>query len=552
MTQLSSYLQYLPPTLWSRESDPHQFMGQMLCIFEKILTGIDDGVALTHAGQVDRPFEQIIDELPQLFDPWRTPLAYLPMLAAWLGAEQPAWLEGELPAQREALLRPLASALAAIYQQRGTKAGLLKYLDIYATAYGQPRITVDDGEALFRARSGDDGMARLITIARSHTVTVGQPPVTVTVLLHPVAIATSHSGSIFLADAGDPDATTSIPAAIWRLTETGEVTYSGSPPRPTPLHVGTPLLIPTALLVDGEDIYLTDLGDGPVTDTARASLYRFTTAGGPPEKVALPDKWATRPVDMTLNAIGNLIILDRGAHPSAGDPPSQEGAAADTRLIVLERSPLRAWKVSETHKIAGITEPTALAIDSQGRLVIADAGDQSSTTPARLIRIDPADGWKSSSLLDEIAPGGHPLIFPTSIVFESDTTLLICDSGLRWGIDSEGDSLHRVMADPAAIYRCDLGQPPPAVTLVSRDRRLVMPTKLALDPAGQLLIADRGELRHSSPRRNWRAGNSEFGVVVHFSHQRASSVEQRERLRGELIGEIAAYKPAHCVGWIDA
>jgi hypothetical protein len=35
----SSYLSYLPPVLWSKEHDPSQFLGYMLRIFEKILTG---------------------------------------------------------------------------------------------------------------------------------------------------------------------------------------------------------------------------------------------------------------------------------------------------------------------------------------------------------------------------------------------------------------------------------------------------------------------------------------------------------------------------------
>ncbi len=38
MIKTSDYLQYLPPVLWSRESDPNQFLGRMLRIFEKILT----------------------------------------------------------------------------------------------------------------------------------------------------------------------------------------------------------------------------------------------------------------------------------------------------------------------------------------------------------------------------------------------------------------------------------------------------------------------------------------------------------------------------------
>ncbi|MFS0519552.1 phage tail protein [Nostoc sp. UIC 10607] len=41
MLGISSYVNYLPPTLWSEENDPSQFLGRMLFIYEKILTGID-------------------------------------------------------------------------------------------------------------------------------------------------------------------------------------------------------------------------------------------------------------------------------------------------------------------------------------------------------------------------------------------------------------------------------------------------------------------------------------------------------------------------------
>ena len=46
MTEQSSYLKYLPLALWSQENDPQQFLGEMLRIFEKILTGIPDGVVI--------------------------------------------------------------------------------------------------------------------------------------------------------------------------------------------------------------------------------------------------------------------------------------------------------------------------------------------------------------------------------------------------------------------------------------------------------------------------------------------------------------------------
>lgn len=46
---VSSYLSYLPPVLWSPPRPAAVFdLGAMLCVFEKVLTGIDDGVPVTH------------------------------------------------------------------------------------------------------------------------------------------------------------------------------------------------------------------------------------------------------------------------------------------------------------------------------------------------------------------------------------------------------------------------------------------------------------------------------------------------------------------------
>ena len=46
MADLSSYLDYLPPFLWSDENDHEQFLGRMLRIFEKILTGLPDDIVV--------------------------------------------------------------------------------------------------------------------------------------------------------------------------------------------------------------------------------------------------------------------------------------------------------------------------------------------------------------------------------------------------------------------------------------------------------------------------------------------------------------------------
>src|SRR6478672_1956387 len=143
----SSYLRYLPP-LYSEVDLPRpQFsLGAVLRIFEKILTGIDDGVEISHApaptpgaavdAHVHPSIGAEISTLHELFDPWKTPAQFLPWLASWVALEFPE-LQGE-PLWDEYQRRKVTSQIAQIYRQRGLKAGLNQYLDLYAVGPTRP------------------------------------------------------------------------------------------------------------------------------------------------------------------------------------------------------------------------------------------------------------------------------------------------------------------------------------------------------------------------------------------------------------------------------
>jgi phage tail-like protein len=63
MTNISSYVDYLPSVLWSEEKDPSQFLGRMLCIFERILTGITVNV---HAVRASAAIDSAVNDKIQL------------------------------------------------------------------------------------------------------------------------------------------------------------------------------------------------------------------------------------------------------------------------------------------------------------------------------------------------------------------------------------------------------------------------------------------------------------------------------------------------------
>ena len=147
MGDKSNYLRFLPPVLWQEEpASPEFSLGAALRIFEKILTGIDDGVVVQHpaADGTVRTYdgiEQVIARLHQLFDPSTTSPEFLPWLASWVSLEFADIWDSY---QR----RKITSEIVQIYRKRGLKRGLDEYLDLYTVAEKRPRVSVDDGARL--------------------------------------------------------------------------------------------------------------------------------------------------------------------------------------------------------------------------------------------------------------------------------------------------------------------------------------------------------------------------------------------------------------------
>ncbi len=145
-----NYLIYLPSIY---EQD--ELMGRFLMLFESFLT----------------PIEQQVDNIQDYFDPRITPAAFLPWLASWLDLE----LDKRWPEARQ---RRLIRWAIALHRSRGTKWGLLKYLEIYT---GQKAEIIERRAVNFVLGKG----ARLghgIALGRSnqpHTfsVTLRLPPV---------------------------------------------------------------------------------------------------------------------------------------------------------------------------------------------------------------------------------------------------------------------------------------------------------------------------------------------------------------------------------------
>jgi phage tail-like protein len=531
---------------------------------------IQDGVTITRGDRKYRALETTIDQLAQIFNPWQTPSEFLPWLASWVDLSlQSDWSEYQQ--------RKLIAEMVSIYQQRGLKQGLQTYLDLYSASKAKPRIVVDQGEAVFRATFAADGTAQLSAIAHSNTISLpansGRTASRITVLLHPSAIAVDSKNNYIVADQGSdveptPPALPALPA-LWRMSSTGAIDYhlpssASSMPMPKPIHAGTPLQTPTAVVVDNQDRYnVLDIGSIVDETNVSSAIYRFS----PPDysistlisQSTTPKFPAVHPVDMVVDTSTRssgrsrpLIVLDRGMHP-AGFPPQGN---ADPKLVIISENPL-AVTVQPLKKVI---EPTALATSPQGHFIVADAREprvasDSLNRPADLIRVtpsaDPNAEWSQTSLLGSLPADQNPLIFPTGLAFENPQSLLVCDTGVRWRF--VGDRSNRAMAEPPAIYRVDLSQNPPVITRVTDQKTLVNPTKMTFDRKGKLIMTDRGEaLRLSTEfKREWRTRSNEFGVTVLFSAQRPAKVEERNRFRKGIASVIEAHKPGHVSWWLE-
>jgi P2-related tail formation protein len=121
------------------------FLGQFLLAFEKLLVGIDDGVALPDPG-VPAPglgIERIVAGLALYFDPAQTPADFLPWLAGWVALT----LRADLDESRQ---RKFLAGIARRYRRRGTAQNLVDLIGIFTD--GTPEVTEDAAPHHFTLR----------------------------------------------------------------------------------------------------------------------------------------------------------------------------------------------------------------------------------------------------------------------------------------------------------------------------------------------------------------------------------------------------------------
>ena len=536
MSESSSYLRHLPAVLWEHDPPPPAFsLGAWLRVFEKILTGIDDDVVMTHDGHEHDPLQDVISRLHRDFSPWTArDRRFLAWLATWVAIDEFPSIWDDYQA------RKVTSQIVSFYARRGVKEGLDEFLDLYTVARTRPRIAIDEGRRVLFARPERGVAVQLATLVSCEP------------LIAPLCIAAAPTGDLFVGDEGSPTNTSQpVEGGVWRLSPVGDYSYGGGPPS-EPLRVGGQsftLNTATALAVDNLNPWSVWVLDRPraFAPPTTTVLWQFSSNA---LNVAVPiANWQTTgliaPVDMAFDVGANkshLLILDRG---QTGIAPAQP------RLVDVNLPQLPAAGSITTTSLntAGdplpIVEPLSLLVEANGDVLIGDAGTQNAATSAQVIRVQrTGPTWPKTALL----PAANPLAMPAALVREDASTLLVLDGGLK-PVAPTGNPFLRKIAKHAAVYRVDQLTTPATVTPATEPKQLVFPTGMAYHE-GVLYIADRGEEPDVALVPNavsWRQNPHRFGVVIHFvdNPQIAPTVRERRQIAYDIHQIAQRESPAH-------
>ncbi len=535
-------MNYLPPVLWEKEPPPPAYsLGAVLRIFEKLLTGIDDSIPIQHGDHTHDSLEEMIAQLPRLYNPRETPPAFVDWLASWVGLEFP-------PIWDNYQRRKITSQIVQIYRKRGLKSGLDQYLELYTVAAKRPRIAVDTGSKILFTQPQANRFVPIYTLI-SQGPAIHNGTAAYEGLIAPRCMTLAPDGSLILGDDGTPVGFTPIiRKGIWRIPPPGRYDYGGAPPKPQ--RLGPPTLnltLPMAVVTDNSapwQLYVLDnVLPGAATALYQLASPNFSAANALATKTALGTIW---PVAMVLDNNGHLLILDRGI-------PVPSGNAATPKIIDVQIQPL----TITSRNLTQVLEPLSLLVQPNGDLIIGDAREQNSATPADLVRVDRSNAalWAETRLLSAVPAGQNPLLAPTAVVRADANHLYVLDLGLKayaTALDPalSADPFRREAAEPAAVYQVDLSAAPPLVTRTTETAQLVFPSGMVLDQ-GTLYISDRGEysdpILGGSLLRAWRAMPFEFGVIIYFSEQRPTTQQERRQIIQNIHDIISQEMPAHTI-----
>ncbi len=548
MTHPSRYLRHLPPVLQTETDRNRLPLGDLLGVFEKILTGIDDGEHLLHRppGKSEaherQAVEQVIAALYHLFQPWSVREDFLPWLASWVALEFPTL--GDKLLWDEYQQRRAVADMTDVYRQRGLKAGLRHSLYLHTLGDGHPRIAIDDGTKIHFCQPKPDHLAPVHTLiswgAWRETGTIKADG-----LIRPWRLTCLPDGDLIVGDLGLKFKNEQIiEPRLWRISAADRTSAEIAAGKITDLA-------PVSICVAPEsgDLYV-------LNGQVATKLYKIAKSGSSgssgsyeeAENIPLPDSGPDKlvsPVAMVARrdeSVLHLFILDRGNGDYLLD--------ADPKIV--EVTPDAAVPFA-SHKVTGVVEPLSLALLSNGNFIIGDGELQNppGSQSGKLVLVD-GTSWHATPFAPESAQD-NILVAPIALVPVEDDHFYVLDVGLRPWKTSGGEVFLSKVARDATIYSVSREGEKNTITIkpASEAGQMVYPSGMALRD-GTLFVADPGfDYSGDEERSLWRLRRHEFATIVHFLEAAVPTDKTKSAFLNRVLRTIRTTvqrdKPAHAL-----
>lgn len=328
-------------------------------------------------------------------------------------------------------------------------------------------------------------------------------PATSAILIQAEGIAADNYGNIYISDAGNHRVRCIAPSGLIRtIAGNGIAGFSGDNGPASAAQLNSPY----GLSFDfAGNLYIADLGNARIRRISPSGIITTVAGGG-----ALPAGGKnegsmatllalTAPRNIAIDGTGILYISDFGAH-------RVYKMTTDGTLTTLAGTGVAGYSGDGVASFSQLNYPTALAVDRQGAVYIADSGNHliRKVVSGQLTSIARAtlptglafDGVATLYVADHSAAEilEIPLtsgtatamnVSATDLVYGNNGSLYVADLTVARRVSIYGAS--SVIAGPGSLAEGDGG---PAT-----QARLNHPTGIALDSIGNLYIADRDNNR---------------------------------------------------------
>ena len=286
-------------------------------------------------------------------------------------------------------------------------------------------------------------------------------PAAVAELMGPQGVAVDHSGDLFIADTGNARIREVSKGVITTFAGGGGALGDDGPP------TGAQMESPNGVAVDSAgNVYVADSGNYRIREISNnviATVAGDGTLGSSGDNGPATSAEVGFPLDITVDAAGNLYI------------------------VCIDGTVRRV----SSGVIAGVIEsgvlnsPFGIAVDASGNLYIADTDNQVVREFSNGVLATVAGNGKGGFSGDNGPAVGAQLFQPQGVALDAAGNLYIADSGN-----------HRIRkVTNGVITTVAGGGPVLGDGLAATNARLNYPAGMALDAAGNLYIADQGDLR---------------------------------------------------------